>query len=101
VGSDPRSLVSEEGPREHAHQRQIGPAAPVVAPKDGQKAFDVGLIHFAETAYFRQPLHGQVPKMTHYGGVAVRCENWKVARSFLYRRLASQPARLRRAKEGI
>ena len=65
------------------------------------RSFDVGLIHFSETAYFRQPLHGQVPKMTYYGGVAVRCENWKVARSFLYRRLASQPARLRRAKEGI
>src|SRR6516225_9955478 len=39
--------------------------------------------------------------MTHYGGVAARCENWQLARSFLYRRFPSQPARLRRAKEGI
>jgi hypothetical protein len=87
------------------HQRPLLGMSPIAACLDHEarsaRSFDVGLMHFAETAYFRQPLHGQVPKMTHYGGVAVRCENWKVARSFLYRRLASQPARLRRAKEGI
>src|SRR5215831_14876167 len=38
--------------------------------------------------------------MSHCGGVMARCENWKVARSFLYRRFPSQPVRLHRAKEG-
>ena len=87
------------------HQRPRLGMSPIAACLDHEarfaRSFDVGLIHFAETAYFRQPLHGQFPRMTHYGGVAVRCENWKVARSFLYRRLASQHARLRRAEEGI